>query len=421
MSKRQIGARGRVAANAARGFAAVLLAFLFATLAGCSAPWSHSDAASDAAVPSTAAAQSSEGATAGSSTDGPTASTASQTQTFTDDVFLTGDFLLHSTVWQDAQQADGSYDFTHMMSGIGDLAQGYDLKYYNQESILGGTAMGLSSYPTFNSPQEAGDAMVAQGFNLVSTANNHSLDKGAAGITSSLAYWKQQEQQHGVHTAGTYLSWDDQRAIPVYEKNGITYTFLSWTYGCNGIVAPAGQEYLVNVYPGRVDELLGQIRQAKAASDVVIVAMHWGTEYTFDPTAEQQTLAQQMADAGADIIVGNHPHVIQPVQRIGKAVCFYAMGNLMSGQEGEERLIGMAGGVTVTKTVTGSNSSVSIGNVRADLLYTYHDASYHDYQVIPFDRLDDAHLPGYQQIYQRYAPIITSLDTSIAVGGVRKQ
>lgn len=408
---------GGAIVSMARRLATAALAFGLMALAGCSAPWSHSDAASASVSPSVSHTASTE---AGGSAS-PSESSTPRTQTYTDDVFLTGDFLLHGTVWQDAQQADGSYDFTPMMSGIGDLAQGYDLKYYNQESILGGTALGLSSYPTFNSPQEAGDAMVAQGFNLVSTANNHSLDKGAAGISSSLAYWKQQEQQHGVHTAGTYLSWDDQRAIPVYEKNGITYTFLSWTYGCNGIVAPAGEEYLVNVYPGREDEMLNQIRQADAESDVVIVAMHWGTEYTFDPTAEQQTLAQQLADAGADIIVGNHPHVIQPVQRIGNAVCFYAMGNLMSGQEGEERLIGMAGGVTVTKTVTGANSSISIGDVRADLLYTYHDASYHDYRVIPFDRLDDAHLPGYQQVYQRYAPIITSMDGSITVGGVRKQ
>ena len=338
---------------------------------------------------------------------------------YTAELFFTGDFLIHGAVYADAVQADGSYDFTGMLAELKELSAGYDLKYYNQETILGGTELGLSSYPQFNSPQEAGDAMVAAGFNLVSTATNHSLDMGVTGIERSVAYWQEQEEAYGVHMAGTYLSWEEQQAIPVYEVNGITYTFLSWTYGCNGLTAPAGEEYLVNVYAGRQEELLEQIRQADALSDFVIVAMHWGTEYSMAVNEEQQTLAQEMAAAGADVIIGNHPHVIEPVQRIGDAVCWYAMGNMLSAQNNQENLIGMVGAVTLHKTALGSEVTTSVENPRADLIYTYYEPGYVNFRVIPFDRLDDSLLPGCQQLETSYDQVITSLDDSVVIGGIR--
>lgn len=414
-------AQGGAIPDIARRLAAAAVAFGLTALAGCSAPWSHSDAASASASPSASPSASQAAATEAADSASPSESSTPETQTYSADVFLAGDYLLHSPVYDDGLQADGTYNFASQMSGLGDISTGYDLKYYNQESILGGTQLGLSTYPCFNSPQEAGDAMVSMGFNLVSTANNHSLDKGEKGIRSSLEYWARQEQEHGVHTAGTYESWNSQRAIPVYEKNGITYTFLSWTYGCNGITPPAGEEYLVNEYPGREQEMLDQVRQAAAESDVTIVAMHWGTEYVFEPTAEQQTLAQELADVGADIIVGNHPHVVEPVQWIGNTICYYAMGNTMSAQDDIDNQVGMVGGVTITKTVTGDQSAVQLSNARADLIYTYHDASYRNYQVIPFDRLDDAHLASHEAVYQKYSQYITQMDPSIGVGGVRKQ
>ncbi len=370
--------------------------------------------ASDAASQTAAATQ------PATATPTPTETTP-QTQTYTDELFLTGDLLMHKPVYTDGLQADGTYNYTSMFTDLSDMAQGYDLKYYNQESILGGTQLGLSSYPCFNSPQEAGDAMVADGFNLVSTANNHSLDKGEAGIQSSVEYWKKQEK-YDVHMAGTYESADEQDDIHVYAKNGITYSFLSWTYGCNGLKPPSGKDYLVDMYPDRVDEMLNQVREADQRSDVVIVAMHWGIEYQFDPSDEQKTLAQQLADAGADIIIGNHPHVIEPVQWLndGKTICYYAMGNMISSQREEKTRIGMVGGVTITKTVTdGTTTDVKVSNARADLIYTYYDSAISNFKVIPFDKLDDAHLANHDQVYAKYTPIITQMDPNITVGGIR--
>jgi poly-gamma-glutamate synthesis protein (capsule biosynthesis protein) len=349
--------------------------------------------------------------TAASASEGP--------QTYTANLFIAGDNLIHSTICYYAQKEDGSFDFSPIVENLGSLSEGYDLKYYNQETCLGGAELGLTDFPQFNTPQEAGDAMVNLGFNLVSTANNHALDRGDQQFANSQAYWKKQAEENQVHMAGTYSSWEKQQAIPVYEVNGITYTFFSWTYGTNGILPPEGKEYEVNVYPGREEEMLAQIRQADEISDVVIVAMHWGIEYQFNFNAEQQTLAQQLADAGADIIIGNHPHVIEPVAHVGNAVCFYAMGNMLSAQEDISNRISMVGGITIHKTVDGDTTTVTLDNVRADLIYTYDTSDYSNFKIYAFDQLDDSILPDYQKIYSQYSAIITQADSSIQVGGIR--
>ena len=156
---------------------------------------------------------------------------------------MVGDALLHSSVYNDAYK-NGVYDFSSQLEYIKPIIQKYDLAFYNQESILGGTSIGLSDYPTFNSPQEFGDAMVDAGFNLVSLANNHTLDRGEKAVLNSCEYWKTKD----VLTAGSYTSFEEANEIKIKEKNGIKYTLLSYTYGTNGIPVPSGKEYLVNLY-----------------------------------------------------------------------------------------------------------------------------------------------------------------------------
>ena len=202
--------------------------------------------------------------------------------------------------------------------------------------------------------------------------------------------------------------------MPVYECNGITYTYINYTYGTNGLYPPAGKEYLVNVYTP--DNLLADIERANGMSDVVIVAIHWGTEYQHDPNSEQIELAQRMADAGADVIIGTHPHVIQPVEWIGDSICFYSLGNMISAQEDTEKLIGMMGEVTVNKDCVNGECKISVSDPRADLCYTYSTRTYKDFEVITFYDLDEEHLPNHEAIYEQFKPIITRRDSSITVG-----
>lgn len=333
-------------------------------------------------------------------------------------LFMVGDALLHTTIDYDAQQADGSFDFTPQLHRIWDLAAPYDLRYYNQETILGGDDLGIHGYPTFNGPSAFGTQMVSHGFNLVSLANNHCLDMGETGIRNSMAFWN---SQPGVVTAGTYLSQEDFDAIPVHEINGITYAFISTTYGMNGLVPPEGEEYLVDCYAGREQQVLDQIRAAKQKADVVIVAAHWGIEYQMYPSDEQQTFARQMADAGADIIIGNHPHVIQPIQRLNNhTICFYALGNLCAAQYDESRIEMMAG-LTIHKHMDeNGQSSVSIDDVHADLMYEYYnDATITQFETVPFAQMsDDSYLPDHQAVYDQYKGVITQMDPEVRVGGL---
>ena len=299
------------------------------------------------------------------------------------------------------------------MGAIGDIAEPFDLAYYNQETILGGTELGLSGFPEFNSPQEFGSYMVKRGFNLVSTATNHCLDRGLDGIRASRAFW---DAQQDVITDGTNTSQEQQDTVAHMTVNGISIALVSYTFSTNNIEPEHPWE--VNTYMGHVDDMLAKVKVAQDQYDCVIAAMHWGTEYSKDVNQEQLDLSQRLADAGADIIIGNHPHVIQPFKWInGHTPCFYAMGNLISTQTDTENLIGMIGALDIIKKDDGS---VEIQNVRADLTYTLMDGTYPDLRTnirtVPFRQVTTDQLPEKDALYQEYTNIITSMDPNIKIG-----
>ena len=204
-------------------------------------------------------------------------------------LFMVGDALIHDCVYTNARQSDGSYDFKPMIENIKPISSKFDLAYYNHETILGGTAMGLSHYPRFNSPHEVGDAFLDAGFNLVSLATNHTMDRGETGVINSVNYWK--SKKHLAVYSGLWISHEEREydTSQIYEVNGIKYAFFSYTTWTNGLSTPKGKEYLNNVYS---DELaLADISKVRDLVDVVIVAMHWGTEYSHGVDASQTRIA----------------------------------------------------------------------------------------------------------------------------------
>ena len=330
-------------------------------------------------------------------------------------LIMAGDALLHTGVYKDAEYMrvldSGivySYDFTKMLTLIAPIIKHYDLAFYNQETILGGKELGLSSYPTFNSPQEFGQNMLDLGFNMVSLANNHTLDKGEKGVRAMLDFWHRQESRIAdLCIAGSYSSFEDREKMRIFEKNGITYAMLAYTYGTNGIPIPKGKEYLVNVYTKSM--LKQDIQKLRSKVDLLIVSMHWGIEYDFSPSKEQRELAQFLADLGVDIIIGNHPHVIQPIERIGNTLVIYSLGNFISAQKGTHKRIGMLAGIDIIK----KNNTIKLKNLRAELIYTYYDASIRNFKVYPFKKLDDSILPNHKRIYKEYLEIISGVKTKI--------
>ena len=322
-------------------------------------------------------------------------------------LFMVGDALIHSSIYYDAKQTDGSYNFVPMLEYIKPISSKYDLVYYNQETVLGGASLGYSNYPRFNSPQEVGDAFLDAGFNMVSLATNHTMDKGERGVINSVNYWK---SKTNVVTSGQWISQEERDAVNIYEKNGITYAFFSYTTWTNGLETPNGKEYLNNVYSE--EKAKADIEKVRDKVDVVIVAMHWGTEYSFGVSASQVEIANYLSSLGVNIIIGAHPHVVEPVEYIndGKTLVIYSLGNFISDQVGIERLTGLMMEVTIKKVVdVNDNVTISIVNPKAELIYTRsNNGRNRDFKVYPYPQLNNNLLSNYMSYYEKYKSIVSS-------------
>lgn len=348
-------------------------------------------------------------------------------------LIMAGDSLIHSSVYKDANKHAGysGYDFKPMFTYIKEIVSGYDLAYYNQETILGGTEVGLSDYPTFNSPYEVGDALVDAGFNLVSLATNHTIDRGERAVINSCNYWSKHED---VMTAGSYCSFEERNAVQIMEKNNITYSMLSYTYGTNGIPVPSGKEYLVNVWPTKgnnpdtdsayqayKDTVKEDIERVRDQVDVLMVAMHWGVEYTHTPTAYQRDMAQFLADNGVDIVIGAHPHVVMPVTWIDDTLVIYSLGNMISAQATDmdyAKMVGLLSSVKITKTVKGDESNITLSDVNNELIFTYY-SGWRNFKVVPFSSPDIGnYIWDYQRLYNKYSAVIKNMDDSMPVVGL---
>ena len=325
-------------------------------------------------------------------------------------LFMVGDALIHSAVYQDAKQADGTYDFKPMLELIKPISSQYDLVYYNQETILGGTELGLSNYPRFNSPYEVGDAFIDAGFNMVSLATNHTMDKNEQGVINSVNYWSQHKDS--VVYSGQWTSFEsrENEVSQIYEKNGIRYAFLSYTTWTNGLETPAGKEYLNNVYSD--EKASADIAKVRDKADVIIVAMHWGTEYSLGVSYDQERIAKFLSDQGVQIIIGAHPHVVEPVEYIndGKTFVIYSLGNFISDQEGNERLTGLMMSLDIKKKVDIDDSvTVTVENPKAELIYT---KSYYgrkrNFKVYPYSQLNTNLLSNYSALEEKYKGVVNS-------------
>ena len=322
-------------------------------------------------------------------------------------IFMVGDALIHSSIYQAAKQSDGSYDFRSMLEYIKPIALKYDLKYYNQETILGGASLGYSNYPRFNSPQEVGDAFIDAGFNLVSLATNHTMDKGEVGVINSVNYWKSKEN---VVFSGQWTSSEERETAEIHEINGIKYAFFSYTTWTNGLNTPSGKEYLNNVYSD--EKAKTDIEKVKDKVDVIIVAMHWGNEYSHGVSASQTNIANYLSSLGVNLIIGAHPHVVEPVEYIndGKTFVIYSLGNFISDQVGIERLTGLMMEVTIKKVIDIDDSvTISIENPKAELIYTKSNNSRErDFKVYLYSQLNNNLLPNYMGYYEKYKGIVSS-------------
>ncbi len=308
-----------------------------------------------------------------------------------------GDILIHSPVYQDAFNG-AEYNFDPIFENVRPILEKPDVVTANQESMLGGLELGLSGYPMFNSPYEVADALVHTGIDIVSTANNHTLDRGEKGIQLEAAYL----DSIGLPHVGSFLDEKDQQKLRIIHKNGIKIAFLSYTYGTNGIPVPKGKEFLVNLIER--NRMKDEIHRAKSEADVVVMSIHWGNEYIRTPNNDQKELANYLSNEGVDIIFGSHPHVLQPMEWLKtsdgrKSFVVYSLGNFISAQHGDYKDIGGMVTVDITKHISEKGHTVEISNPVFSPTYVTSQKSHH-FQVVPLEQAGAYGLSNANSKYQ---------------------
>jgi poly-gamma-glutamate capsule biosynthesis protein CapA/YwtB (metallophosphatase superfamily) len=245
-----------------------------------------------------------------------------------------GDLMCHSPQFKYSQASQDSFDFVPVFRYISKYLKDADFTLGNLETVTAGKDKKYSGYPMFNSPDEFISAVKTAGFNLVTTSNNHALDRGESGINKTI----DRLIQNKLHYTGTFNSQQDRDSIRIFDIKGIKTAFLSYSYGTNGNPIPSSKKYLINI----IDYDLIQkdiTRSRQLGAELVIVYYHFGEEYKREPSAFQKTTVNKTIEMGADIILGGHPHVIEPAiyykthnAKIDTGFAVYSLGNFLSNQ-----------------------------------------------------------------------------------------
>lgn len=254
------------------------------------------------------------------------------------DMAIIGDIMCHGPNYNDAYNSKTkTYDFSTFFTQISSYISDADISIGNLETTFAGGNKAYSGYPTFNSPPQLAQDVKDIGIDVLTTANNHSLDTGYSGLTNTI----DKLDELGISHTGTFKSKEDQNEILIKDVNGIKIAFLAYTYGTNGIAVPKGKEYCINLIDK--DLIKSQLESAKELNpDIICVSMHWGIEYKIRQNSEQEELADFLFENGVDIILGSHPHVLEPMEKrtitlddgtTKDGFVIYSLGNFMSAQK----------------------------------------------------------------------------------------
>lgn len=340
-----------------------------------------------------------------SSADGDTLRKKKETTNSEVSLLAVGDDLIHDSVYKAAKTKNG-YNFDSVYAHTKKYIQKADLALINQETIFVDSR--YSGYPAFGSPKQAGDAIAKAGFDAVTQATNHALDRGVSSILYTYNFWH--NKHPNIALLGIHNSQKDANKITVVKRNGIRIAMLNYTYGLNGLRLPQGKGYLVDLLQSE-SKIRNDIKRAKKQSDFVIVFPHWGIEYKYQPSADQKRWAKVFASAGADLVIGTHPHVLEPCTTIKsknhKTVVFYSLGNFVSAQTKADRALGGMAEVTIIRDQKG----VRIKNYKLSGTIT-HKAKNQRYTVYKLDDYNNrlaktntmAHgttVNGFKSIYHR--------------------
>lgn len=284
-----------------------------------------------------------------------------------------GDTMCHLTNIKNAYDSSSkNYDFSNVFKNIRKYTENADITIGNLETTFAGNSRGYTGYPTFNAPEILGQNLKDIGVDVLTTANNHCMDKGNSGLVSTLNFL----DNYGIAHTGTARNENEQNTILIKDVNGIKIAFLSYTYGTNGITIPSDKPYSVNLIDKEL--IKKHIASAKEQNvDVICVSMHWGIEYKLKPNSTQKELANFLFDNGVDIILGSHPHVLEPMEKrtitlnddtTKDGFVIYSLGNFVSGQIYANTKSTVILDIQITKN---SEGKISIDSVKYTPVYLY--------------------------------------------------
>lgn len=321
-----------------------------------------------------------------------------------------GDIMLHSpqvTAGYDSES--GTFDFNPFFTEIKSLLSEGDWVVGNLETPLAGKEAGYLGYPRFNAPDEYADALKNAGFNILTTANNHAMDQWETGLLRTLEALKERE----LVPVGTHASAEEAGQIAVVEKKGVSMAFLAYTYGTNGIPVPENKPYLVNLID--VEKIRADIESARRTGvDLVTVCLHMAGEYHRQPNEYQIRLVEQVVNAGADIILGGHPHVVQPYQFFqrkhaesgnDRGVVIYSLGNFISNQgpaQGTAKYtdVGVIFNISIRKHFPSGNVEITGVQPITTWVHKYVENRKRKYRILPVS----------QTLEQQKDPLLTERD-----------
>ncbi|CAD5977697.1 Capsule biosynthesis protein CapA [Planktothrix tepida] len=303
-----------------------------------------------------------------------------------------GDIMMHGAqIKSGYDPTTKTYNYDNFFTEVKGILSSGDWVIGNLETTLSGPETGYTGYPLFNAPDPLADAIKKAGFNIISTINNHSLDRGEKGVLKTLDNVK----KRGLIPIGTATSAKESAKITIVEKNNISMAILGYSYGTNGIPIPKGKNYLVSlINPQKITQDITKARQAGV--DIVTVILHFGVEYQRQPNGEQKALVKQLVNAGADIILGSHPHVVQPYQIIEKtgksekpkkAVVIYSMGNFISNQREKYRDLGVICKVKVLKNFPDETTEIKEIKAIPTWVHRYSQGGKYQFRVLPIEQV----------------------------------
>ena len=290
-------------------------------------------------------------------------------------IVMVGDILLHTPVEEAAKRDDGSYNFDFIFENLKRDISSADIAIVNQEVIIGGEELGVSGYPAFNAPYQAGDALVEAGFDVVCHGTNHALDKGKSGLLNCCKYWREQHPE--ITVVGINETEDAYNNIDIVEEKGIRIAILNYTYGTNGIPQPKGMPHAVDMLDK--DKVEKDLKFAEENADFTIVCPHWGTEYNLGVDKSQKYWTEIFRKNGADLVLGTHSHVIEPIEMLedvgigitnnhgdGDMLVYYSLGNFVNWTSGKgkgvaNRMVGGMADVTLGRNAKGEVAIKSYG------------------------------------------------------------